>query len=600
MFSSNRSLSSDVRSIHGDEEMSDIRLQGVDGDPIPANRCILSARSRVFRRMLYGPFAESGEALVHIGYGSDVLRRVVQFCYTDEIGRVTTTNTTISSSSTSGRDRTIHNNKYIYPIAFESKDDSDDENDDEEEEQTEKTVRSIIRTVDAARYFELRDLELKATVWATIAVNRRPSLACPTLDEATNVGLMDSAAAKAAQFVIALRPKEAMVSPPRPRRSPPYARPAGRYEHQQKHHQPFISSEFGGLLSLGPAAMERVMKDRQTKAMEIDLFSLLNRWARFGQLKEEEADGDDDDDNNDFASAVDEEDSCSNEDNDRLRFSKQQRLDCASRIAKDCIDLMKISPTKLRDVVAQTGLIPQDILSFAFEEHAILAEQNPKAFQIEPSRPRSSFKGSTMVVVQGAGSSSVNGTYYAAGTYKGAPMYFRMHRVDLYDGNDYHFDDTTTVYHDGTTDDEQPATTAVRTLVDQTPSSVRSPQRTRSRSRSRGRTRGSASSVASVQTTATATPTTPQQQTPGNNNSNSNSSSSGTSCYVILRGTDKSKSGGGLKRWFLCHPPKPQRLEYMYFSDVLRKDENRVPLETSWSCAKGRGTAPAPTVTWMY
>ena len=72
-----------ARSMLKDVELSDITLRGMDGTLILANRCILAARSIVFRRMLLGPFAEARKSIVDIGYRGKVLQALVEFIYLD-------------------------------------------------------------------------------------------------------------------------------------------------------------------------------------------------------------------------------------------------------------------------------------------------------------------------------------------------------------------------------------------------------------------------------------------------------------------------------------------------------------------------------------
>lgn len=53
-----------LRALFTDPSLSDVNLKGTDGVLVHANRCILAARSQVFRNMLYGDFLEAGESVV--------------------------------------------------------------------------------------------------------------------------------------------------------------------------------------------------------------------------------------------------------------------------------------------------------------------------------------------------------------------------------------------------------------------------------------------------------------------------------------------------------------------------------------------------------
>ena len=78
------SLSTAVSNLLSDTSYTDVHLQGNDGQPaIPAHRTILAARSAVFRALLFGQFVESSSSVVPIGFHSDVLKAIVEYCYTD-------------------------------------------------------------------------------------------------------------------------------------------------------------------------------------------------------------------------------------------------------------------------------------------------------------------------------------------------------------------------------------------------------------------------------------------------------------------------------------------------------------------------------------
>ena len=74
-----------MSSLLGDEnDITDLKLRGTDGKLVNALRGMLAARSDVFRRMLYGNFAESSQTIVDLGYQGDVLKAVVEFVYSDD------------------------------------------------------------------------------------------------------------------------------------------------------------------------------------------------------------------------------------------------------------------------------------------------------------------------------------------------------------------------------------------------------------------------------------------------------------------------------------------------------------------------------------
>lgn len=67
-----------------DEDISDISLTCTDGKVVRANRAFLAARSVVFRKMLYGNFAEADQETIRVGYTGDVIQAVVEHICTNE------------------------------------------------------------------------------------------------------------------------------------------------------------------------------------------------------------------------------------------------------------------------------------------------------------------------------------------------------------------------------------------------------------------------------------------------------------------------------------------------------------------------------------
>jgi len=69
-----------------DDELSDVALvSSIDATILPANRCILASRSHVFKRMLYGNFAEANQKQVTMEFSGSVIRMILEYCYTDQI-----------------------------------------------------------------------------------------------------------------------------------------------------------------------------------------------------------------------------------------------------------------------------------------------------------------------------------------------------------------------------------------------------------------------------------------------------------------------------------------------------------------------------------
>jgi hypothetical protein len=69
-----------------DEELSDVTLKSsLDGEQVLAHRAMLGARSRVFRHMLYGNFAESSQPVVEIQYSGETIKAIIDYIYRNKI-----------------------------------------------------------------------------------------------------------------------------------------------------------------------------------------------------------------------------------------------------------------------------------------------------------------------------------------------------------------------------------------------------------------------------------------------------------------------------------------------------------------------------------
>lgn len=106
---------------------ADITLKGTDGIAVHANRCLLASRSKVFDKMLYGQFSEASTAVVELPYTGEVLKSLVSYIYTDKSELLK-------------------------------------EGEDTVEEDT--LASTIVALIDAATYYELPVLRLKAEEFA--------------------------------------------------------------------------------------------------------------------------------------------------------------------------------------------------------------------------------------------------------------------------------------------------------------------------------------------------------------------------------------------------------------------------------------------------
>jgi hypothetical protein len=133
-----------LETLLNDEDLADLTLQGKDGVLVHANRCMLAARSSVFRRMLFGEFSESDSSIVTVDYHSEVLKAIVQYIYTDD------------------------------SKIFHKKCDAD-------------LARTVVSLIDAANFFNLGKLRRKAQKWAFTSMQQHPFIAGVFLDECSSL-----------------------------------------------------------------------------------------------------------------------------------------------------------------------------------------------------------------------------------------------------------------------------------------------------------------------------------------------------------------------------------------------------------------------------
>lgn len=147
--SSATTLGAALTTLLHDEELCDVKLEGTDGVLVCAVRGVLAARSKVFRRMLFGFFAEASKRdVVQVGYSGKTLEAIVEYCVTDEA-----------------------------KMLQESSDPCD-----------KALARTIVSLADAANYFDLPSLKKKSVEYACLCIMKHPALACIFLDESRTSG----------------------------------------------------------------------------------------------------------------------------------------------------------------------------------------------------------------------------------------------------------------------------------------------------------------------------------------------------------------------------------------------------------------------------
>eukprot|EP00581_Thalassiosira_minuscula_P007022 CAMPEP_0183709006 /NCGR_PEP_ID=MMETSP0737-20130205/5152_1 /TAXON_ID=385413 /ORGANISM="Thalassiosira miniscula, Strain CCMP1093" /LENGTH=372 /DNA_ID=CAMNT_0025936997 /DNA_START=57 /DNA_END=1172 /DNA_ORIENTATION=+ len=170
--SARQTLSTNLMTCLGQEDMTDLHLVGSDGSKIPAFRTILACQSSVLRKMLFGDFAESKSDIVKLGYCGDALRALVEFCITDDValfdGRV-------------------------------------DEN----------AARGIVQLMACAHFLNMELLQDKAQTLAYTILNEHKSMACIIYDEASIFGEPTESVKKDALNIVRANAEETLLSTPR-------------------------------------------------------------------------------------------------------------------------------------------------------------------------------------------------------------------------------------------------------------------------------------------------------------------------------------------------------------------------------------------------
>jgi len=136
-----------LRSLYGDEELSDIKIQGSDGGIIVAVKAILSVRSPVFRNLFYRPLnsteiilSEGKDLIIFKEWDCCTLNLLVEFCYTDNVSAME-----------------VKPSDYI--------------------------VRVMVNLKAASKFFKLQALHDKVEKWSSKQVRLFPALACALIDE---------------------------------------------------------------------------------------------------------------------------------------------------------------------------------------------------------------------------------------------------------------------------------------------------------------------------------------------------------------------------------------------------------------------------------
>lgn len=159
------SAASSLCSIFGDEEVSDLILQGNDGGNVVAVKAILASRSPMFRRLLFGEHRprfvpkepDEKQILTFDDWDCLVLHLVVEYCYTDSCSVMK-----------------------VQP--------------------TEDIARMMAILRIASKVFKLPGLLDKVKQWVFMQISRNPGIACAMIDEGLKNDDVDEVALQTLQL----------------------------------------------------------------------------------------------------------------------------------------------------------------------------------------------------------------------------------------------------------------------------------------------------------------------------------------------------------------------------------------------------------------
>jgi len=160
-----------LQSLFGDEELSDVKMQGSDGGIVVAVKAVLSARCPVFRKLFYGPLSstemvlsEGKDLIIFKEWDCSTLNLLVEFCYTDNISAM-------------------------------------------EVRPSDHIARAMVNLGSASIVFKLQALRDKVDKWISKQVRLFPALACALIDE----GMKRDDINKISLEIIQSKPKAALL-----------------------------------------------------------------------------------------------------------------------------------------------------------------------------------------------------------------------------------------------------------------------------------------------------------------------------------------------------------------------------------------------------
>mmetsp|Transcript_51397 Transcript_51397/g.61901 ORF Transcript_51397/g.61901 Transcript_51397/m.61901 type:complete len:362 (-) Transcript_51397:89-1174(-) len=230
----------------------------------------------------------------------------------------------------------------------------------------ESFVRSLVRVSAAAHYFDIPHLEANVYQKLTDMIVELPSLACVVYDESINIGNPVEALSRMAEKKIRARPRKSLL--------PVKDNVGGVRSLDESLLEKIVFDKQSRVRSLGESFLETIVLDKQSRISEFEKFQCLQQWAERGS-KGFKAESE----------------------------SSEKISTTITNLAKQ-LDLSRIPVSKLTSVVEQSHLVTRDDLYQAYRSRALCATDNK-------------------IVVKGAGTPEVNGTYIQEGVHQDTPMY---------------------------------------------------------------------------------------------------------------------------------------------------------------------------------
>ncbi|EJK72623.1 hypothetical protein THAOC_05829 [Thalassiosira oceanica] len=272
-------LAFDINELLNDEEVADINLipeNNADDTQIrsvPAIKAILAARSKVFKRMLYGEFRETSQSnndegitTIRLDYSGRVFQHsTVQYSTVQYSTALHSTPPVQFATNTFlALIQGLHNSSEgrTASLTLEGK------------------CRLLTNLSGAAHYFDIPKLELDIQDLLKNYMNEYPSLACAILDQSSQM-LSGENLGFIAMDKIRARPKSALLqakittAPPGGCVSPVSFHPSTAVST----HSPTACGVRGGITALRASLLEHVIFDDQSNSTELTKFQCLKFWV---------------------------------------------------------------------------------------------------------------------------------------------------------------------------------------------------------------------------------------------------------------------------------------------------------------------------------